>query len=515
MSQSEITIVKDNTFNTIHSAVNKMVGFIEPTYGPANNKVIIDKFAYRMVVDDGVQAARDFELPDPAENSIVKLVREVAVTTNDRSGDGTTGSLITLKGIINEVQKQTSFNGRAIELELKEGLKEAKEQLLAQAVMIDSHEDIKKVARVSFDNVHITDMIADLYFELGKDAIITIDKSPTMETTVQKTDGTQVNTGYISPYMVTNPERMETEFEKPHFLITDYRLTEASDITPVMNLMAKEQLKNLVVIAENVEQNALATMIVNLPHVVNPKTQKNGTFHSIAIPLPKVDDRTAYMEDLALLLGARVFSQEKGDKLGNVTVADLGTAKRVIVKQEETIIIDPQGNKGDVATSITSLRSAIEKENNSKKKKALEKRLARFTNTLAVISVGAPTENEQKALKYKVEDTVHSVKAALQGGVVRGSGLALANITTSSPILNEALKYPARQLRENMGLKGNIELSTDEAVNVVTGEKGHFLSVGVLDPAQVLLSGIESAVSIAGILLTSAGVLVEHQKEEK
>ena len=287
-------------------------------------------------------------------------------------------------------------------------------------------------------------------------------------------------------------------------------MTENSDIMPLMEKMAAKQIKNLVIIAENVEQNALATLAINLPQVMNPHLKAPGTFPAVAVALPKVKDRDVFLEDLALLTGAKVFSFSKGEKLENVEIADLGRAAKFIARREESVIVSPGGNKTDIAMAITTLRSSVEAETDATQKKDLQYRLSMFTNSLAVIKVGAATENEQKALKYKVEDCVNAVKSAYKHGVVCGSGLALSHIKTSSPILNEALKYPARQLRENMGLDEDQELKVDEALNVVTGQTGKFMEVGVMDPVDVLLAGVESAVSIASILLTSSGMIVEH-----
>lgn len=512
---TKVDAIQEKTFQIIKTAVDKMVNMIRPTYGPASNKVIIDKMPYRMVVDDGVQIARDFELQDPAENAVVKLVREVAIKTNDRVGDGTTSSLIILQAIINEVSRRTKIDGRKIENELKKGLEEVKTYLQKSAKLIKTKEDLKKVALVSFDNEEIAEMISDLYYKLGKDAVITIDKSPSMLCTTETTDGVKIDCGYLSPYMVNNPQRMETVLEKPYILITDYRLTQNTDIFPIMEKMAQAKVHNLVVIAENVEQQALATLVINLPHVLNPETRKPGTFPAVAINLPPVSDRKVFLEDVALLTGGRFFSESKGDKLENAEIEDLGRADRFICRREESVIVGPKGEKGEIRSAVKSLWAAVENETNEKRKKELMNRVGMFTNKLAVIRVGAPTENEQKALKYKVEDCVNAVKSAFQHGVVCGSGLALSRVKTSSPILNEALKYPARQLRENMGIDEGQELAVDEALNVVTGKTGKFMDVGVMDPVDVLESGVESAVSIASLLVTTSGMLVESAKEPK
>lgn len=509
------TVIKNETFDVIKSAINKMVDTIKPTFGPANNKVIIDKFPYKMVVDDGVQIARDFVLENPEENAVVRLVREIAVTTNDRAGDGTTGALIMAQAIINEVSRKTKFNGRKIEKELKKGCEEAVKMLKDTAVKIETKEDLKKVAMVSFDDEEIAEIISSLYFDLGKDAIVTLGLSETLETSVEKTEGVRIDSGWLSQYMVTNPQRMETELVDANVLITDYRITESKDLIPILQKMAKAEIGNFVLIAENVEQKALAILVLNLPMITNAATGKQGTFPSIAIACPNVLNKKAYLEDLALLTGAKMFTESKGDKLENAEISDLGKIGKIIVNQDSTIIVEPKGDKADIATAISDLRLNIENEKDERKKKLLQRRLGLFTNTLAVINVGAKTDNERKALKYKIEDAVYSVQSAYRNGVVCGGGVALGAITTSSKILNEALKYPTTQLFENMGMDvpEDVFFYNNTVLNVVTGEKGNMLEVGVIDPVDVLIAGIESAVSIAGILLTSSGMIVESEKE--
>lgn len=501
---TEVKVELKNTFKIIKSAVDQMVDFIKPTYGPAGNKVVIKKMTHRLVVDDGVQIARDFALPDPMENEVVQNIKQVAISTNDRVGDGTTGALIMVQAIVGEVAKKRQWTGRAVEQELKLAVGEVAAELRKQARQIKTQEELTKVARVSFDDEKISGMIAGLYFKLGKDAIITVDKSPTLQTTVEMSDGICIDKGYISPYMIVNPERMETVLEKPYFLVTDYRMTEPNDIIPLMTLMANANKRELVVIAEGVEGSALATMVVN---------KLQGKFFTLAVPAPTDGDRTVALEDIALMLGAKMFSQLKGDKLEEAKIEDLGRATRFICKQDESTIVEPSGKKSEIASAITSLREAIKAEPIEARRKALEQRLGRFTNTIAVIKVGAPTENEQKTLKYKVEDAVNATKEAFVGGVVPGAGLALARLKTSSPILNAALKYPHRQLLDNMGIDQEVELKDGEAYNVVTGKTGPFMAVGVVDPVEVLIAGVESAVSIASILLTSHGMLVEVEKE--
>lgn len=500
----EVKIITGETFKVIKSAVDKMVDFIRPTYGPAGNKVIVSKILNKMVIDDGVQIARDFELEDTAENAVVGVIRETAVKTNDRVGDGTTSSLIMLQGIMNEVQRRGRKDGRSIAIELRKGFEEAKDKLVKSARKISSLEELKKVAKVSFDDEKIADMIAGLYAKMGPDATITIDRSPTMETICETAEGITIDRGYVSPYMIVNPERMETVLEKPLILITDYRLTEAADIIPIMEKMAKLNKRELVIIAENIEGSALATAVVN-------KVQ--GKFFILAVNAPSGGDRKVMLEDMALMTGARMFTESKGDKLENVEVKDLGQATRFICRRNESIIVGPKGKKSEISDAINALKEAVKNEPDESKKKDLSRRISTMTNTVAVIKVGAPTENEQRALRYKVEDAVNAVKAAMKNGVVCGAGLSLARLKTSSPILNEALKYPFRQLKENMGIDMDIEeIGPGNALNVVTMKKGPYMDVGVMDPVDVLIAGVESAVSIASILVTSSGIIVETPK---
>lgn len=496
-----IKIVQRDTFDTIRTAVNKAVDLIKPTYGPASNKVIISKVLNKMVVDDGVQIARDLEFDDPVENAVLNVVRETAIKTNDRVGDGTTGALIMLQAIINEVAKITHIDGRKIEKELKAGFEMAKEQLKNSARPVKTKEDLLKVARISFDDPKIAEIIADTWYKIGKDGLVTVDRSGTMETYAELTEGIKIDRGYVSPYMITNPSRMEASIEKPHILLTDFRLTEVNDIIPIMNALAGKQIFNLIVICDNIEQNALSTAIVN---------KLQGKFNLIAINKPT--DETA-LEDIGIMTGAKVFSMNKGDKLETAKVEDLGRAERFIARRAESVIIGPKAPKSAVKKAIQDLDAALVLAETDKDREALKKRIARFNNKVAVIKVGAATENEVNALKYKVDDAVNATAAAFKGGVVCGAGLGLSRLKTSSPILNEALQAPFKQLKVNMGIDSHQELKGDQAINAVTGAIGHYFQVGVLDPADVLIAQVESAVSIASLLVTTSGMIVEPPKK--
>lgn len=511
---SDVTITYKDPFPIIKKAIDKASDLVKPTYGPASNKVIISKVTHGFVLDDGVQILRDLELSDPSENAVLKVVREVAIKTNDRAGDGTTGSIIMLEAIFDEVEQLRQRDGHKIERELKKGLVEAVTQLRGSAKEVKSLEDLKKVARISFDDLEVSALIAETWHRVGLDGSVTVDLSPSMKTTADLSEGISIDRGYISPYMVTNPERMEAILDKAYVLITDYRLTEGEDLLPLLNLIAeKGKYKKLLVIAENIEQTALATMVINLPQVMNPQTQKPGVLPMIGVVAPNGDNRTTVLEDMALLTGAHVFSMSKGDKLQEAKLEDLGQVEKVISKRDTTVMIGPKGKSSDIKKAVSDLHAAAVTAETESEREKIQKRIAFFTNKIATLKVGSPTQNEQKALKYKVEDAVNAVRAAYKGGVVAGGGVALANIVTSSPILNAALKKPHTQLLRNMSIEIERPLKTGEAVNVVTGKIGKWMDVGVADPVDVLIAGVESAVSIASLLVTVSGMIVEKPQK--
>lgn len=504
---SKVKVIVDGSFDKICSAVDKTVNLIKPTFGPASNKVIISKVTHSGVLDDGVQIARDLELEDPVENAVMKIVREAAVRTNDRVGDGTTGSLILLQALIREYANKVNRNGRATELELKKAFEECKEQLKAMAQEIRSKEELERVARISYDDPDIAKLIAEAWHKLGVDGVLTVDRSGSMETTVNITEGITIDRGYISPYMITDPKRMEGVVEKPYILLTDYRLTEPNDVIGIMNKLMENGVTNLIIIADNVEQGALGTLVLN-------KTQ--GKFNGIAINIPSGENKTQILEDIGIQIGAKVFSEKKGNKVSDAEIEDLGRADRFVARRDESVIIGPSGDKEKVDEAVSSLKTALEITNpdSEEERKELQNRIAGFTNKIGVIKVGAPTENEMKALKYKVEDAVHSTHAAFKSGVVPGGGLALSKLHTSSDMFNSALLVPFRQLLDNSGADAP-ELNEGDGFDVVTQEIGPWMEIGALDPVEVLIAQIESAVSIASLLITSSGMIVEQPKHIK
>jgi len=501
-----IKIIQKDTQDIIKSAIDKAVNLIKPTYGPSSNKVIISKQTHKLTVDDGVQIARDLELEDPAENAVWSEAKHTAIRTNDRVGDGTTGALIMLQAIIGEASKSRRAEGRKIEKELKKGVAEAKEQLLTMTHQIKTLADLEKVARISFDDEKIAKTIAEAWHTLGKEGVLTVDRSGTMETFADLTDGIKIERGYISPLMVTN-EKQEAILEKPYILLTDYRMTETNDVLGIMSELAKKQINTLVTISDNVEQHALATVNINI---------FQGKFMNVCINAPfSGAERSTFLQDLAVMTGAKFFSQEKGDKLSEAKIEDLGRADRFIARKDASVIIGPKGKKDKIKELIAGLSTSVSMAETDNDKKASQARLARITGKIGVIKVGAATTGEEKTLQYKVDDAIHAVHSAFKGGVVAGGGVALSSLKTSSPILNAALQEPFKQLKDNVGLESHRALGKEEAINVVTGEIGNFAKVGVMDPVDVLIAGIESAVSIASLLLTASGMIVEPPQKPK
>jgi chaperonin GroEL len=496
---NKVNIIQRETSDIIKTTVDKAVDMVKVTYGPSSAKVIISKMTHAMAVDDGVQIMRDLEFNDPNENAVLRIMREVAVRTNDRAGDGTTSSMIMLQAIMKAAYERPTVPAYEIVKELKVAVEEAKKQLEDSATPIDKKEQLQKVARISFDDQAIADLIADTAYKMGKDGLVKIDRSSDMETKVEMVDGIKINRGYVSPYMVTHPQTMEGIIDKPYILLTDYRLLNAGDVTPIMDKLLSKKINSLVIVCDTVESDALATLIVN---------KQRGIFNAIAVSLP-TGDKQVTLEDLATILGATVYSEKKGSRLENMELADLGRAGKFIANSKETLIMKPKGKKEEMEKVITDLTKASEAEEDDKNKKVLKDRISTFSNKVAVIKVGAKTDNEERALMYKVEDAVNAVQMAFKGGVVCGAGLALSRLVTSSEILNEALKAPFKQLKMNMGITTHRELKNDEAINAINGKIGKYMDIGVVDPAQVLIAGLESAVSIASVLLTTKGMIVE------
>lgn len=504
MNPDKIVKIVNNekTFEIVKETVDEAVNFIKPTYGFGGKKVVISKQMYKMVVDDGVQAMRDYEFEDKRKQAIFEVLRETAIKTNDRVGDGTTGSMLMLQAIINEASSlNVKREGYKIEAELNAGVEDFKKQILKKVKKITTKEELEQVARISFNNPKISKIIGDLMWDVGADGVIGIEKSPTMETTFERANGLEVKSGVISRYFISDPQRNETDMENPLVLVTDYRLTNVGDVLPIMEKMLKAGKTELVIFAENVEGAALNTLVVN---------RLQNKFNAIAIAVSG-ERRKEMLENIALVTGASIYSEDKGSKVDFAEIKDLGKCVRINAKLDKTLIFGVKSKKSEVSKFVMELKAAAVIAKSPDEKERMLKRAAELSDGIAVIKVGAPTDNAAKALKYKVEDAVNAVKVAYRGGVVCGAGLALSSIKTSSPILNKALQYPARQAKENIGME-DVTLGKDEAYDGATGKVGNYLKLGVIDPVEVLIAGVESAVSIATLLMTSCGVIYEADK---
>lgn len=454
-------ITQEKTFDTIMSAVDKLVSLVKHTFGPNGNKVLIGKNGFVSVLDDGVQIAKDLELEDEAENYVLKLIREVAVKTNERVGDGTTASLIMLQAILKEA-KASGQEPRQIVTELNIGLKEAIAQIRKQSRAIETKVDLEKVARISFDNQEIAQLLSEIIFKLGKDGLINVQPSQGSNIESEIVAGYKINQGYVSPYFANQSDKCI--IEDAVVLVTDKAFYNNQEIVPIMEKVLASGKTNLVIFCKAFEGEALSTAIIN---------KLKGSFKTLAIEV-----EGQQLDDIALLTGATHCLI--GTK---IELTDLGTAKRIVSKIEDTVIIDGGGDKDTIAQTIEEF----------KKDPTNDIRIANLTSSVAVIKVGATTESEAKALQFKIEDASNAVKVAYQGGVVAGAGTTHASLKTSSTILNKALCYPKNQLEENLG----IVLLTED----------------IIDPTEVVIAGIESAVSIACLLLTTKGIITDVKQK--
>jgi len=455
-------IVQGKEFEVIMSAVNKLAELVKPTYGPSNNKIIIGKGFGVSVLDDGVQIAKDLELEDDAENYVLKLIREVAVKTNERVGDGTTSSLILLQAILKESMKSGKTQ-REIVRELEKGLSEAIFMINVCSRPIKTQEDLEKVARISFDNAEIAKLLADIIFKIGENGLIDVQASQGASVESEIVAGYKSLSGFVSPYMAN--ENDKCVINDAIILTTDKAFYNNAEIVPIMEMVLKSGKSNLVVFCKDFSGEALTTAILN---------KIKGSFKLLAIKANEQD-----MNDIALLTGSKhVLIDTK------IEPTDFGFAKKVVSGLDFTKIIDGGGDKVGISETVNEL----------KKDKANDRRVANLTNSVAVIKVGAKTESEAKALQFKVEDASNAIKVAYKGGVVKGAGVTLSGLQTSSEILNSAMQYPSKQLIENMG---QFTMTDD-----------------IIDPTEVVIAGLESAVSIAKLLLETRGIIYDVKQND-
>jgi chaperonin GroEL len=509
--------------------IDQLAEAVRITLGPKGRNVVIDKrFGSPTITKDGVTVAKEIELSDPIENMGAQMVKEVATKTSDLAGDGTTTATVLAQAIFREGLKNVTAGANP--MELKRGIDRAVEAVVQQLRSISvpsaGKKEIAQVGTISANNdKEIGNLIAEAMEKVGKDGVITVEEAKGLETTLETVDGTQFDRGYLSPYFVTDPEKMEAVLEDPYILIYDKKISSMKELLPVLEKVAQNG-KPMLIIAEDIEGEALATLVVN---------KLRGTLKVVAVKAPGFGDRRKEMlRDIAVLTGGQVISEEVGLKLENVTFDDLGRAKRIVIDKDDTTIIDGKGKPGDIQGRIAELRAAIEKSTSDYDREKLQERLAKLSGGVAIINVGAATETEMKEKKARVEDALHATRAAVEEGVVTGGGVALLRTQSALDkirgtedekvgveIVRRALEEPIRMIAQNAGAEGSIVVakvkeSKDKnfGYNAATDTYEDLVRAGVIDPTKVTRTALQNAASIAGLLLTTECVLAE-MKEEK
>src|SRR5476651_1321329 len=503
---------------------------VKVTLGPKGRNVVIDKkFGSPTVTKDGVTVAKEIELPDPYENMGAQMVKEVASKTSDAAGDGTTTATVLAEGIFREGLKNVTAGSNPIFL--KRGIDKAVEaavgELARVSKKVSDREEIRQVATVSanWDDT-IGNIIADAMDKVGKDGTITVEENKSIETTLDVVEGMQFDKGYLSPYFATNAEAMESVLEDAYVLIHEKKISNLQEFLPLLQTVAKSG-KPLLVIAEEVEGEALAALVVN---------RIRGTLNVCAVKAPGFGDRRkAMLEDIAILTGGRCLTEDLGIKLENVTITDLGKAKRITVDKENTTIIEGAGKSSDIQGRVKQIRRQIEETTSDYDKEKLQERLAKLAGGVAVINVGAATESEMKEKKMRVEDALHATRAAVEEGIVAGGGVALIRCISAIEtvkgsdddekigvdIIRRAVEGPLRALAANAGVEGSLIVQEvkkrkgNEGYNVATGEYEDLVKAGVVDPKKVTRSALQNAASIAGLLLTTECLITDAPEKSK
>jgi len=518
---------KDIKFNedarrALQRGVDTLADAVKVTLGPKGRYVVIDKkFGAPTITNDGVSIAREIELEDPFENQGAQLVREVATATNDVAGDGTTTATVLAQAIVREGLRNVTAGANP--MGLKRGIEAAVEQAIAniksQSKQVSGKEDIARVATISARDREIGDVIADAIEKVGKDGVVNVEDGQTFGLDLEFTEGMQFDKGYVSPYMITDGDRMEAVLEDPYILIANQKIGAVKDILPVLEQVIQSG-RALMIIAEDLEGEALATIVVN---------KLRGTFTVVAVKAPGFGDRRKRMlEDIAILTGGEVITEEMGLKLENTAIAQLGRARRIVVTKDATTIIDGAGKGDDIKARIKQIKQEIENTDSDFDREKLQERLAKLSGGVAVVKVGAATETEMKEKKHRVEDALQATRAALEEGIVPGGGVALLNAAsklkideshadeaTGAKIVRRALEEPLRQLAFNAGLEGSVVVNEVRAakagfgLNVDTGEMVDLVKAGIIDPAMVTRSALQNAASIAKNILTTEAIIVD------
>ncbi len=510
--------------------VSKLAKAVTATLGPKGRNVVIDKkWGSPTITKDGVTVAKEIELEDPYENMGAQMVREVASKTSDVAGDGTTTATVLAEGIYREGLKYVTSGANPIGMQrgINKAVEAAVEQLDKIAKKVKDKDEIKQVATVSANwDTKIGEMISDAMDKVGKDGTITVEEAKSMDTTLEVVEGMQFDKGYLSPYFVTDSEAMECKLEDGYVLVFEKKISNLNDFLPLLEKLAKTG-KPLLVIAEEVEGEALATLVVN---------KLRGTLNACAVKAPGFGDRRKAMcEDIAILTGGRFITEDLGIKLESLELKDLGRAKRVIVDKDNTTIVEGEGKSSEIQGRITQIRRQIEETTSDYDREKLQERLAKLAGGVAVIHVGAATEAEMKEKKARVEDALHATRAAVEEGIVPGGGVALLRCLPAienlklkdederigRDIVKRALEYPTRELANNAGVEGSVIVEEvkrrngNEGYNVATGVYEDLVKAGVVDPKKVTRTALQNAASIAGLLLTTECLVTEVKEKQK
>jgi chaperonin GroEL len=516
----------ENARRSLERGVDKLANTVKVTLGPKGRYVVLDKkWGAPTITNDGVTVAREVELDDPFENLGAQLAKEVATKTNDVAGDGTTTATVLAQAMVHEGLRAVAAGANPVGLKkgIEAAVKAVVEQLHSVAREVDDIKDMTDVATVSSRDAHIGELIAEAFDKVGKDGVITVEESNTMGTELEFTEGMQFDKGYLSPYMVTDTERMEVVLDDPYILVNQGKISSVSDLLPILEKVVQAG-KPLFIIAEDIEGEALSTLVVN---------KIKGTFTSAAVKAPAFGDRRkAMLQDIATLTGAEVVTPDVGLKLDTIGLEALGTARRVVITKDDTTIIEGGGDKAGVDGRVAQIKAEIENTDSDWDREKLQERLAKLAGGVCVIQVGAATEVELKEKKHRIEDAVSATRAAIEEGIVAGGGSALVHAVSvlddnlgltgdeavGVRIVRLGADAPLEWIARNGGVSGEVVVNkvreSGEGYNAATGEYGDLVAQGVLDPVKVTRSALANAASITAMLLTTETLIVEKPAEE-
>ena len=528
-------VFSEDARRKLKTGVDTLASAVATTLGPKGRNVALDKkFGAPTITHDGVTVAKEIELEEPYENMGAQLLKEAATKTNDIAGDGTTTATVLAQNIVNEGLKNVAAGANPMLLKrgIEAGTEALSKAISDMAVSIDSMEEIASVAAISAQDMEIGKLIAEVMDKVGKDGVITVEESQSLEFEQEYVDGMQFDRGYISPYFITDSDSMEARIEDAYILIHDKKISSAQDLVPILEKLIQTGKRNLVIVAEDVDGEALATMVLN---------KLRGTINALAVKAPGFGDRRkAMLQDIAVLTGGQVITEEMGRKLESVQISDLGRAGKVISTKDDTTVVDGAGEENQIKGRVEQIKVEIDRSTSDYDREKLQERLAKLAGGVAIIRVGAATEVELKEKKHRVEDALSATRAAVEEGIVPGGGVALINAlpsldsvemegtdeTTGVKILRAALEAPMRRIAQNAGKNGDVIIQNVRAEQEKTGDKNvgydvltesyvNMLKAGIIDPAKVTRGALENAASIAAMILTTEALITDLPEKEE